>query len=163
MVDEGAQRERVTGDVRLDLDGFPRRWARPMQRVQLVVGVLVALVGLVALVLLAVEASGAGALGLVAGGSQLLLGGLLVVLSRMDHVLLEASGYRERRGLRGGAPRPWAEVSEVRAPGVHHRYGEILPTATGRRTIRLGGMTRQQGLDLQRRLDEARERAGQAP
>ena len=142
----------------LDLDGFPRTWPVPVSRWFVWFGVLTAAVGAVRLIPGALGAVDRMAVGL--GATQLALGVVAIVFTRRARVLLQPDGYRVGDPLLRGRLRPWSGVVEIRPAGRWTKHAEIRGTTAADAPVALTDMSIEQAQDLQRRLGEARARAG---
>lgn len=154
--------------VRVDLEGFPVTW--PVRQGRGVRWVWLALAAL-GLVRVGSELVGeVDVVSLVVALGQVVLAVLAYAVARTARVELEPAGYRSRAAWFRGRLVPWSSVDHVR-PGSS-RWGteaELrgrVPSAapvTMRAPVSLHGMSREQAIELQRRLVAARAGAEQSP
>lgn len=102
---------------------------------------------------------------LVLGAVWVLMGAVGLLVPARSHLLLQPEGVRHVGAVGRGRLTPWSEVAEVRPPGTFHPVAHLR--AHGGRfaeTTDLAGMSPEDALELQRRLEAAQEeRAGGAP
>ena len=132
--------------------------ARPVSRWFVWFGVFTAAIGALRLVPGVLGAFDWMAVGL--GAAQLALGVGAIVVTRRARVLLQPDGYRVGDPLLRGRLRPWSGVVEIRPAGRWTKHAEIRGARAADVPVALADMSIERAQDLQRRLEEARGRAG---